>query len=523
MENAKAIKLAQIVPSKMNPRKTVNPNQFTELVASIKEHGVLQPIIVREVSDKERATKTNLYEIVCGERRYQAALRAELQEIPCIVRELSDTEAIEIGVIENLQREDVNAMDEAAGIAALMKTGKNDAKAIASKLGKSETYVTGRMRLLKLPDEVQAAIADATISPAHGLVIARLSDIGDQKKLLAEIKREKLSVRSAENQLSEYGRNLSNAPFDTAECAKCPSNGSKIKDFFDKDTNLKGQCMNPECMTRKTKAWVEQARAEIVKAGGVLLSKAEADKKFGSNWHYGGGNASQLDQRSRKELGKKYKEKCEHCEKHAFILNENEYRNGEVTIAEFCFNERCLRGTAAGTTSPKEQAERSEERNETKTANRCRIVVVQAWRKFAAAKLNQHAINVLACKQVREAVMGYYDGDEVSISKLWEKTDAELAKLTQAGLSELIKDQYGIEEIAELSTSLKFEPTKDLVLDDLYWSALSKTELVALGKKVGAKGITGNEKRDELVKKVRAEIKPGFVPDDIKAFIKKPC
>ena len=542
MENMKEIQLSQIVPSKLNSRKSFDDIKMKELTASIKEKGVIEPIIVRSIrkltEDMDEGVKRgvdnkltyvksfkDMYEIVCGERRYRAAKAAGLETISSIIKVLTDAEASELRIVENLQREDINAMDEAAGIAALLKD-KNDPKAVASKLGKSEGFVTARMRLLKLPKEVQAAISSDKISPAHGLVIARLTDIGDQKQLLDMIIDNKLSVRATENELNQMGIYLSGAPFKTDECGKCPHNGSTIKDLFDEDTNLKGKCLNNECYTRKQKEWFDKKRADIVKQGSTLMTENEVNSKVGHGWKYNR-NASQTFQANdKKDLGKKYKEKCQHCNNHMFVAIED---HKGTSIEERCFNPRCMNGTSS--VGANVLKERADQRNETKTENRCRTVLVPIWRQFSEEHLGQHGINVLICKEIHENIMGVKmtDGWKTDIGKLWKKSDAELLKTIKEGLIELIRDQYGTHDLANLSAGLKFNPGKDMHLDDMYWGALSKAELIEQGKQLGLK--PGNSadsdfhpdaKRDELIKKVKSAVKPGFVPDDIKKFIAKP-
>lgn len=514
MENVKEIALNQITRSVTNIRKTANPAQMKELTESVKAIGILQPIIVRIIGRDKKEPKdfNTVYELVSGFRRFVAAGEAGLKAIPCVIKELTDDEAAEINVIENLQREDVNAMDEAAGIAALMKTGKNDARAVASKLGKSESYITGRMKLLKLPGEVQKAISSGEISPAHGAVIARLTDIGQQKELLKEIKEEKLSVRAAENQLERYGNWLSDAPFDTADCLKCEHNGTKIKDFFDKDTDLEGRCLNPECLFRKMKEWSEKKKAELIKKGKVLLTLKEANKKLPQGWRY---NNNKIDASDKKQLGKKYKEKCDICEKHAFVLDGNE-------IDELCLNSKCFHAGSKPVAEDKEfQEERNEQRNKNKAAARCSAVMFPAFRDYVLANIDAHALNVLICKTASDDNMGPQKYEDTLIAELWKKTDVALQALTRKLLLSILKDQYSESDLGDLAEGLKFDPVKHLTLNDTYWTACSKSDLLALAKKLGVKDLTESDKRSDMITKVKAAVKPGFVPEDIKKYIKE--
>jgi ParB/RepB/Spo0J family partition protein len=171
-----SIPLEQLAPSKHNPRKHFDPTRLDELTASIKEKGVLQPLLVRP-------NGTRGYEIVAGERRYRAAKAAGLTEIPAIVRQLNDTEVVECQTIENLQREDVHPLEEAAGYHALMKLGKYDAARIAARVGRSVKYVYDRMKLLELSKEAQDLFWKGKIQAGHAILLARLSP-ADQKRAL---------------------------------------------------------------------------------------------------------------------------------------------------------------------------------------------------------------------------------------------------------------------------------------------------------------------------------------------------
>lgn len=169
------IPLTDISPSKSNPRKHFDAKRLEELAESIKEKGVLQPVLVRPNGQG--------YELVAGERRYRAAKMAGLQELPAVIRQLDDTEVVECQTIENLQREDVHPLEEAAGYHQLMKLGKYDASRIAAKVGRSVKYVYDRMKLLELTKEAQDLFWDGKIQAGHAILLARLSPSQQQAVL----------------------------------------------------------------------------------------------------------------------------------------------------------------------------------------------------------------------------------------------------------------------------------------------------------------------------------------------------
>jgi len=166
------IEIENITPSKTNPRKNFEKTAMEELTASIKKHGVLQPILVREAM---RNGKDVMFELVAGERRFRAAKQAGLTEIPANVRDLTDVEAIEIQVIENLQRSDLHALEEAEGYRGLLRMPGFDVSQVADRVGRSTAYVYDRIKLLDLIDPIKVIFLADKITAGHAVLLARLS------------------------------------------------------------------------------------------------------------------------------------------------------------------------------------------------------------------------------------------------------------------------------------------------------------------------------------------------------------
>src|SRR5260370_11311119 len=164
------IPLTRIQESKTNPRRTFDEAKLAELAANIRQHGVLQPVLVRPLPDSE----DGFFELVAGARRYRASKLATRETIPATVRELTDTECLELQLIENLQRADVHELDEARGYAALMQLQPETytVEVLAEKIGRSEKYVYARLRLTHLVDEVQQAFYVGKLTVAHAFAIA---------------------------------------------------------------------------------------------------------------------------------------------------------------------------------------------------------------------------------------------------------------------------------------------------------------------------------------------------------------
>ncbi|WP_025270128.1 ParB/RepB/Spo0J family partition protein [Hippea sp. KM1] len=184
------LELDLIQKSPFQPREEFDQEKLKELADSIKEKGVIQPIIVREIEGR--------YQIVAGERRFLAAKMAGLSSIPAIVRELSDEEAAEIALIENIQRKDLNPIEEALAYKRLMDSFGYTQEELSRRIGKDRTTIANTLRLLKLPERVIEMIKNSQISAGHARALLALKDEDEQVRLAERIKKEKLSVRDTE-------------------------------------------------------------------------------------------------------------------------------------------------------------------------------------------------------------------------------------------------------------------------------------------------------------------------------------
>ncbi len=183
----------EVVPSPMQPRKSFRDDHLGELVDSIREHGVVQPLIVRKVA--------GTYELIAGERRWRAASALGLAEVPVVVREASDRDVLELALIENLQREDLNPVEEAEAYVRLAREFAMTQDEIAKRVGKNRATVANAMRLLDLDDEVRALLAQGTISTGHAKVLLGEKDPSKQRLFAKEIVRKGLTVRATEKLL----------------------------------------------------------------------------------------------------------------------------------------------------------------------------------------------------------------------------------------------------------------------------------------------------------------------------------
>ena len=189
-EQVQIVKLTKVEPSREQPRKQFDADALQELAESIKQFGVLQPLLVQK--------KEDYYEIIAGERRWRASKLAGLKEVPVIVKEFTEQEAVEISLIENIQREDLNPIEEAMAYKRLMEEFHLKQDAIAERVSKSRTAVTNSMRLLKLDDRVQQMLIDEMISTGHARALLAVENPEEQYNLAQRIFDEKLSVRDVE-------------------------------------------------------------------------------------------------------------------------------------------------------------------------------------------------------------------------------------------------------------------------------------------------------------------------------------
>ncbi len=187
------LKIESIKDNSLQPRVNYDESKLDELKASIKEKGVLQPILVRQKGDG--------YEVVAGERRLKAARALNLKELPVIIKEVSDKEAFVIALVENIQREDLNPIEEAQSYKKLMEEFYYTQEDVAKSVGKNRTTVSNMMRLLKLPEEIQQSLFEGVLTVGHARALLAVESLVDKKKLFEETIKNKYSVRDLESRI----------------------------------------------------------------------------------------------------------------------------------------------------------------------------------------------------------------------------------------------------------------------------------------------------------------------------------
>ncbi|WP_282174273.1 nucleoid occlusion protein [Cytobacillus firmus] len=193
-EEVKKIPIDQIVPNRFQPRTVFDDEKIEELSRTIHTHGIIQPIVVREFEDGQ-------FEIIAGERRYRAMKKLGWEEAPAIVKNLSDTETASVALIENLQREELSPIEEAVAYGKLLELHSLTQEALAQRLGKGQSTVANKLRLLKLPQPVQDALLNKSITERHARSLIPLKDPEKQVTLLQEIVEKNLNVKQTEDRV----------------------------------------------------------------------------------------------------------------------------------------------------------------------------------------------------------------------------------------------------------------------------------------------------------------------------------
>lgn len=188
--------LAEITPNRYQPRSIFNEEKIAELAQTIHTHGMIQPIVVRTIEDDKKR-----YEIIAGERRFRAVSSLQWETIPAIIREMNDKETASVALIENLQREELTVIEEAQAYQRLLDLHGLTQEALAQRLGKSQSTIANKLRLLKLPKTVHQAITDKRVTERHARALIRLKDEDQINKVLAEIIEKGLNVKQTEERI----------------------------------------------------------------------------------------------------------------------------------------------------------------------------------------------------------------------------------------------------------------------------------------------------------------------------------
>jgi ParB family chromosome partitioning protein len=423
------IPLGKIRESKTNPRRFFDEVKLAELADNIKQHGVLQPILLRSLPDGEAGT----YELVAGTRRYRASKLAKRESIPATVRELTDAQALELQVIENVQRVDVHPLDEAQGYAALidLQPDTYTVESIASRVGRSPAYVSGRLRLIQLIAEAKQAFYEDKLTVAHAFEIARLQP-NDQRRALQECfpqyrnaaailkdkKAEATTVRELRAWIErEIHLDLTNAPFDPQDetllpkagaCAPCPKRTGRNPLLFP-EVRQKSTCTDRECYRAKVEALVQIQAKPLEEKGEKPLRVSQAPA-----WQANGHAKDVLFEGQYRKA--KAKGECPNTK--AAVLIDGK---GAGSIFYLCETEKCdvhNRVTRYQPT-PQEQAKRKKEALAERVEKLSRARVLEAIRKKLPDVLPRQDLEMVAIDYFRR--LGHDNHRRLSKLYTWEE------------------------------------------------------------------------------------------------------
>ncbi len=245
-ENKKSLEVSLLSPNPNQPRRTFSDESLNDLATSIREQGIIQPILVRPTQEGKK------FEIIAGERRYRAALMVELTEVPVYIVEMSDEDVMAAALIENIQREDLNPVEEALAIQRLRDECNITQEQLAKKLGKSRSAIANTLRLLQLPDNIQAALSAGLLQAGHARTLLSFDkNSEEQEKLFLNIQENELSVRDAEAAVNYYKEHLT-FPFENLTQID-DTEAEKINEDAPQEENLE-QSENTKKSSRRAKS-----------------------------------------------------------------------------------------------------------------------------------------------------------------------------------------------------------------------------------------------------------------------------
>lgn len=289
---SQALRIADIHPSPTNPRKTFPEDEQAEMIASVKRHGVMQPILVRPWPEKYHTNDGPLpkYELIAGERRYRAAKAAGLELISGTVRDLDDHETLELQIVENLHRKDLNELEEAEGYELMTKQYGYTAEQLAAKIDKSKAYIYARLKLTALCEKAREAFRAGLLDASRALLIARIPLAALQVRATDEIANGwhgPMSYRAAAEHVQRtYMLKLAEAPFPRTDeslvpaagkCHPCPKRTGNNPEIY-QDVKSADICTDPECFAAKKAAWLERQKAEAESTGKTVITGDDARK-----------------------------------------------------------------------------------------------------------------------------------------------------------------------------------------------------------------------------------------------------
>jgi len=533
----KLIKLVNIKSSPFNSRKTFDAAKMKELTASVEEKGILNPVLARPLN-----SKPGYFELVCGERRMRAAVAAGLEEIPAVIRTLTDQQVLECMVIENLQREDIHPLEEAEGYEQLLKKhGYKDAKDIAAKVGKSSTYIYGRLKLCELIPENRKFFYDGKFSPSVALLVARVP-AHLQKEAGSKVARGEygrgnpMQLREAQEYIHKHFMlQLKEAQFDTKEkglagkvsCAECLKRTGNQKELF-ADVSGADTCTDPACFEAKRNAFTQRTIADLTKKGRQVISQEEAKKLFKyENDESPENKYTNVEEKN--YYGRKYvsfKDILKASKDVRTVFAIQPYTGKVIEMINNIDIPNALKKAGIKVSADSSSGRSSKDLAKAKTMNRVREAKRGFWVNKVSTAKDRRCMNVVILDILLED-LGVGEANDIlklkksdrwtrtwDIPKLYELGDEAVQKFIVKVISK--KSEYLMDDDLEfLSTKLGFNVAKDYVITESYLQACTKDQLVKLAGEIKINIDTVEDKKGALVAFILKSAPKGKVPKEL--------
>jgi len=517
----------ECIEVKDNIRTTMQKNSIKKLAESISEHGILQPLLVRE-------TGKGSYELIAGHRRLAAADDISLREIPVLVQAIDDDKRTEIQLVENLQREDLNPIDEALAYKELGEDYKE--KDIVVMTGKPLYHIRQTKMLMELCTDVQNFIRQGKLSATHGYVVARLSNPVSQKKLASQIIKEHLSPRQAESELRDYTMSLKEVAFDTVDCKKCSFNSEKITDLFDDDSFYNANCLNEPCFRKKMKEHITKQTKDYTDKGYNVRCLPLGDRLYMNS--FGEGSCIQLKSYELKDYFKKKefnKECLNGCDSYVIVID------GFGKAIQCCLNEACskrkvkaMKHAVASTKAGEkglELGDRKDELKKVKKMNR----VDRFKREFFIPQLEERLTDLQLLRLTVHQLMESEPSSSTTLSDMFELSDEanylmrdidRIKDMDETSLLQCMRfliegrfKQYSTKELESMGKESGANIVKDFEVTKEYLEKLGKEDLTKLCKEFAVQ--TKKEDLEAFGRRKKTDMIDIIMAGDIKGKVPK--
>jgi len=529
----KLLKLKQIKPSPYNSRKTFDEGKMKELIASVEEKGILNPILVRPLNGT--AGKDG-YELVCGERRFRAATAAGMEEIPAVIRTLTDQQALECMVVENLQREDVHPLEEAEGYEKLLKLQVEKKlmtiEDLSAKVGKSTSYIRGRLKLCELIPENRKFFYDGKFTPSVALLVARVPAHLQKEAGKAIVENDEwgggpdddpMTYAQAKEHIEEnFMLQMKEASWDPKEkgladkgsCLECPKRTGGQKELF-ADIQGADRCTDPGCFNAKKQAFIQRKMAELKKSGKNLLPADQVGNalRYGSNYIKLEDTCYNVSVQGKRPTYRELARKAKDAEI-IYAVHPEEGKVIELITKPEAARILKKLGVKDESSDTKTRGEKVSEhkKEERVTAEKHKFYIDKI-----ANNMDQRVKNVFILSALQERAQVDDAPFEDDLEEIYELGDDKVKVLIAKALKNMPEfTMYDDRDLDFIAAKLGFSMAKDYVITKEYLEACTKDELVKLIKEFGISfAQEGTAPKKVLVEYIFKNAPKGKVPKEL--------